>query len=73
MNAGQENLSGIPEVTYYNQSGDSRMHKLVILIEPPDDWAALMTHGLSSCTMQKVCRSPPRGTSRVDAFLYGDR
>lgn len=50
------------------------MHKLVILIEPPDDWAAFndtwpqFLHYAES--MPGLRRE---ATSHVDAFLYGDR
>jgi uncharacterized protein (TIGR02118 family) len=50
------------------------MHKLVILIEPPDDWAVFdeawpeFLHSAES--MPGLCRE---ATSRVDSFLYGER
>ena len=50
------------------------MHKLVILIEPPDDWAAFddtwpqFLHHADG--MPGLLRE---ATSRVDAFIYGER
>jgi uncharacterized protein (TIGR02118 family) len=50
------------------------MHKLVILIEPPDDWAAFdeawpqFLHHAES--MPGLLRE---ATSRVDSFLFGER
>jgi hypothetical protein len=50
------------------------MHKLVILIEPPDDWAAFddtwpqFLHHAEG--MPGLLRE---ATSRVDAFIYGER
>ncbi len=50
------------------------MHKLVILIEPPDDWAAFdeawpqfLHHAESMPGLRR------EATSRVDTFLYGER
>ena len=50
------------------------MHKLVILIEPPYDWAAFdegwpefLHHAESMPGLRR------EATSRVDAFMYGDR
>ena len=50
------------------------MHKLVILIEPPDDWAAFddtwpqfLHHAEGMPGLRR------EATSHVDAFLYGDR
>lgn len=50
------------------------MHKLVILMEPPEDWAAFddtwpqfLHHAENMPGLRR------EATSRVDAFLYGER
>jgi uncharacterized protein (TIGR02118 family) len=50
------------------------MHKLVILIEPPEDWAAFdeaWPQFLHSAESMPGLRR--EATSRVDTFLYGER
>lgn len=51
-----------------------RMHKLVILIEPPDDWAAFndaWPQFLHHAEQMPGLRR--EATSHVDTFLYGER
>jgi len=50
------------------------MHKLVILIEPPDDWAVFdeaWPEFLHNAELMPGLRR--EATSRVDSFLYGER
>jgi len=50
------------------------MHKLVILIEPPDDWAAFDDSWPQFLHYAEGMPGLRReASSRVDAFLYGER
>jgi uncharacterized protein (TIGR02118 family) len=50
------------------------MHKLVILIEPPDDWAVFDENWPQFLHhAEKMPGLRREATSRVDTFLYGER